>query len=165
MMNQKMMMRHNTNSSYEADNHKHYRITIGEMINDYKLINKCRMGVFANVCKAIKMDRNMLSNLSEQKISTLDLERERQILKQLNVADPNNIKHNLRLIESFEHRNIYLNLRNALKKYTKGQGINLQAIRSYAMQLLVAESHLRKQNIVYADISPDNILLSANTNC
>lgn len=49
-----MMVRHNTNASYEADDDKYYRITIGEMIKDYKIINKCGKGVFGNVCKAIK---------------------------------------------------------------------------------------------------------------
>ena len=49
-----MMVRHNTNASYEADDDKYYRIKIGEMIKDYKIINKCGKGVFGNVCKAIK---------------------------------------------------------------------------------------------------------------
>jgi serine/threonine-protein kinase PRP4 len=50
------MVKNNANASYEADDDKYYRITIGEMIKDYKLVNKCGKGVFGNVCKALKDD-------------------------------------------------------------------------------------------------------------
>ncbi|CAD8155731.1 unnamed protein product [Paramecium pentaurelia] len=167
-----MMVRHNTNASYEADDDKYYRITIGEMIKDYKIINKCGKGVFGNVCKAIKDGQEYaIKFIRAEDIYIRSGERERQILKQLNEADSNNKKHILRLIESFEHRkhlclvfeSLDLNLRDALKVYTKGQGLDLPAIRSYAMQLFVALAHLRKHKIIHADIKPDNILISADT--
>ncbi|CAD8094624.1 unnamed protein product [Paramecium primaurelia] len=167
-----MMVRHNTNASYEADDDKYYRITIGEMIKDYKIINKCGKGVFGNVCKAIKDGQEYaIKFIRAEDIYIRSGERERQILKQLNEADSNNKKHILRLIESFEHRkhlclvfeSLDLNLRDALKVYTKGQGLDLLAIRSYAMQLFVALAHLRKHKIIHADIKPDNILISADT--
>lgn len=52
-----LLVKNNTNASYEADDDKYYRITIGEIIKDYKLINKCGKGVFGNVCKALKDDQ------------------------------------------------------------------------------------------------------------
>ncbi|CAD8204940.1 unnamed protein product [Paramecium octaurelia] len=167
-----MMVRHNANASYEADDDKYYRITIGEMIKDYKIINKCGKGVFGNVCKAIKDGQEYaIKFIRAEDIYIRSGERERQILKQLNEADPNNKKHILRLIESFEHRkhlclvfeSLDLNLRDALKVYTKGQGLDLSAIRSYAMQLFVALAHLRRHKIIHADIKPDNILISSDT--
>lgn len=56
-----------------------------------------------------------------------------------------------------------MNLREALKIYTKNQGLDLDSIRSYAMQLFVALSHLKKHKIIHADIKPDNILISKDT--
>lgn len=49
-----VMVKNNNNASYEVDDDKYYRITIGEMVKDYRIINKCGKGVFGNVCKAIK---------------------------------------------------------------------------------------------------------------
>ena len=54
------------------------------------------------------------------------------------------------------------NLRQILKRFGSGVGINLQAIQSYARQLFSALCHLRNNHIVHADIKPENILVSAD---
>jgi serine/threonine protein kinase len=53
-----------------------------------------------------------------------------------------------------------MNLRELLKKYGNNVGLHLNAVRSYARQLLSALKLLKKCNIVHADIKPDNILAS-----
>jgi serine/threonine-protein kinase PRP4 len=53
-----------------------------------------------------------------------------------------------------------MNLRELLKKYGRGVGLNIQAVRSYARQLLLSLRLLRKCSIIHADVKPDNILVS-----
>ena len=47
-----------------------------------------------------------------------------------------------------------------MKKYGKNVGLHIKAVRSYAQQLFLALRHMRKCNILHADIKPDNILVS-----
>jgi serine/threonine-protein kinase PRP4 len=54
-----------------------------------------------------------------------------------------------------------MNLREVLRKYGHNVGLNIKAVRLYAHQLFLALSHMRKCNIIHADLKPDNIL--ANT--
>lgn len=53
-----------------------------------------------------------------------------------------------------------MNLRDALKEYGKGKGFNLDTVRSYAYQIFVALTHLKKNNYIHADLKPDNLLIS-----
>ncbi len=53
-----------------------------------------------------------------------------------------------------------MNLREVLKKYGKDVGLSIKAVRSYAQQLMLALRHLKKCNILHADIKPDNILVN-----
>ena len=55
-----------------------------------------------------------------------------------------------------------MNLREVVKRFGKDVGLNLRAVRAYAHQLFLAMSHLRKCNIMHADIKPDNILVRAH---
>ena len=56
-----------------------------------------------------------------------------------------------------------MNLRETLKKFGKGVGINVTSVRVYGKQLLIALRHLESLKIVHADIKLDNILV--NNNC
>ena len=53
-----------------------------------------------------------------------------------------------------------LNLRELTKKYGRGIGLNIRAVRPYAAQMLWALHHLRNCGVLHSDIKPDNILVS-----
>lgn len=99
-------------------------------------------------------------------------EKEVEILKKLNRADKDGQKHVIRLFGTFFHREhlclsfecMWDNLRVALKKYTNGRGMSLQAVRAYTKQLLVGLAHIHRCNFIHADIKPDNLLISAGHN-
>ncbi len=55
-----------------------------------------------------------------------------------------------------------INLRELTKKYGRGIGLNIEAVRAYAAQMLMALAHLRNCGVLHADIKPDNILVSAS---
>ena len=56
--------------------------------------------------------------------------------------------------------NLSINLREVLKKFGRDVGINMKAVRSYAQQMFLGLSLLRKCNILHADLKPDNILIN-----
>lgn len=117
-------------------------------------------------------------------------QKEASILRKLNEVDPQDKKHIVRLERTFEHRGhlclvfeslrcatssfrpciqanaatvcryLSMNLRDVVKRFGKDVGINLRAVRAYAHQLFLSLNLLKKQNVMHADIKPDNILVS-----
>src|SRR6195952_5300419 len=98
--------------------------------------------------------------------------KEIEILQKLNESDPEDRKHMIRLERHFEHKghlcmvfeNLSINLREVLKKFGRDVGINLKAVRSYAQQMFLGLSLLKKCNILHADIKPDNVLVNDTRN-
>jgi serine/threonine-protein kinase PRP4 len=98
--------------------------------------------------------------------------KEIEILQKINLADPEDKKHMIRLERHFEHKghlcmvfeNLSINLREVLKKFGRDVGINLRAVRAYAQQMFLGLSLMRKCNILHADLKPDNILVSSTPN-
>jgi len=95
-------------------------------------------------------------------------EKELSILTQITKTDPDGRKHCVHILDHAEFRNhvififesMSMNLRDALKRFGKGVGINIAAVRLYAKQLFIALKHIGDQRIVHADIKLDNILVS-----
>jgi serine/threonine-protein kinase PRP4 len=93
---------------------------------------------------------------------------EKVILNKLSQADPQNKMHCIRMLDSFEYRShlclvfeaMDMNLRDLTKKYGRGIGLHISAVRTYATQMLIALDHMKTCGVVHADIKPDNILVN-----
>ena len=168
------------------DSEGYYLPQIGELVLErYRTLGVVGKGVFSCVLKcidtsiighdssddkesgkahvAIKVIRN---NDTMKKAAQKEL----AILEAIRENDPLDRCHCVKLLASAEvraHAAIIfefqdMNLREALKKFGKDVGINIQAVRLYARQLFSALNLLAKLKVVHADIKLDNILCSAD---
>ncbi|KAG0558376.1 hypothetical protein KC19_10G023100 [Ceratodon purpureus] len=153
-----------------------YCFRIGEILDGrYDVLAAHGSGVFSTVVRAhdLKAGKNepdevaikiIRNNDTMYKIGQIEL----VILNKLAGADPDNRRHCVRLLSSFEYRNhlclvfesLHMNLREILKKYGRNVGINLTAVRAYAKQLFIALKHLRNCGVLHCDIKPDNMLVN-----
>lgn len=147
----------------------------------WKVSGMIGRGVFSSVLKAtdeqnpeataaghfvaVKMIRN---NDFMHKCALLEV----KLLLEIAEADPEGKKHCIVMLQHLEHRSHFalffepmrMNLREALHKFGKGVGLNIDAVRLYARQLFIALHHIAKLGIVHADIKPDNILVNDSFN-
>lgn len=151
----------------------YYRVRIGEKLDKrYVVYGFTGQGAFSNVVRARDEARSQqeiaVKIIRNNEIMHKTGLKELELLKKLNDADPEDKYHCLRLHRSFYHRNhlclvfepLSMNLREVLKKYGKGVGLHIKAVRSYSIQLFNALLLLKKKNIIHSDIKLDNILVS-----
>lgn len=154
----------------------YYLTILGELIDGrYQVTANLGRGMFASVVRATDTKLNKLvaikivrNNESMRKAGIKEVD----ILKDLAANDPDDRKHVVRLLRSFDHKghlcmvfeNMSMNLREVLKKFGRDVGINLKAIRVYAQQLFLGLSLLRKCQYLHADLKPDNILVNEARN-
>ncbi|UJR27090.1 hypothetical protein I4U23_008391 [Adineta vaga] len=156
------------------DSEGYYRVHIGEMLNGrFEVFGSTGQGVFSNVVRAREEINGRSTEVAIKIIRNNELMnktgwKELEYLRKLNENDSEDRYHCLRLLDHFTHRNhlclvfepLSMNLREVLKKYGKDVGLSIKAVRSYTLQLMLALKHLKKCNILHADIKPDNILVN-----
>ncbi|XP_063540504.1 serine/threonine-protein kinase PRP4 homolog [Cydia strobilella] len=154
----------------------YYNIRIGDVLNNrYTIKDTYGQGVFANVVRAqdntaanaevaVKITRN---NDLMRKTALKEI----AFLKEVNDTDPDDKYHCVKLLRHFVHKShlclvlepLHMDMRGVIKKYGR-HGLNLKALVSYSRQLLLALRHLKKLDIIHADIKPDNILVNEKKN-
>eukprot|EP00892_Ulva_mutabilis_P012676 jgi/Ulvmu1/9781/UM056_0021.1 len=164
------------------DSQGYYNFRVGELMGGrYEVVKASGKGVFSSVVTATdKLRQNsegvnplvaikvIRANDTMYKAGKLEL----QILTKLAEADPENRKHVIRLLRSFEYRHhlcmvfehMEMNLRELTRKVGIGRGIRIDAVGQLALQMLLALKHLRSNDVLHADIKPDNILINARMN-
>ena len=175
----------------------YYRARMGEVLDGrYQVMESHGRGVFSTVVKAkdlqsvvpINTDANpqtqnqnvgageysevalkvIRANETMYKAAQLEI----TVCKKLMDADPENKRHCVGFLRSFEFRDhvfmvfesMHMNLREVIKKYGRDVGLNVHGVRSFATQMLISLRHLKNCGVVHADIKPDNILVNGSHN-
>lgn len=154
----------------------HYRIILGELLDGrYAVKSQLGKGTFATVvgCTDIKTNQDVAvkiacNNDTMRKAGTKEMD----ILRFLNQNDLEDKKHIIRFERQFEHKghnclvfeHLNADLREVLKKFGRNVGINLFPIKSFARQMFLALSHMKKYKVLHADLKPDNILMNKSRN-
>lgn len=158
-----------------TDKAGYYHVNPGETLNErFKVITEIGRGVFSCVLGCVDLQRASkavaIKVIKNNETMRKAAEKEVSILQQLAKDDPNAKKHCVSMLDFFEHREhtcmvferYEMDLRQCLKKFGRGVGIKLEALRIYGAQMLAALAQMRRLGIVHADIKPDNVLVTSD---
>ncbi|KAF2210204.1 hypothetical protein CERZMDRAFT_45754 [Cercospora zeae-maydis SCOH1-5] len=152
----------------------HYRIINGELLDGrYAVEQQIGKGTFATVVRATdaQTGRKVAIKIACRNDTMFKAgQKEMQFLNRLNDADNEDKKCIIRLLADFMHKGhlclvfegLEMDLRETLKKFGRDVGINPEAIQIYARQMFLALSHMKKMEVLHADLKPDNILVSSD---
>ena len=160
------------------DEEGYYAARSGDMFckGRYQIVSAVGRGVFSSVLCA-KDTHRFDADVAIKVIRSNDVmtklgQKELSLLEELRENDPEDKKHVVKLLNHFKHKGHLCfvferydaSLREVIKKYGKGVGINIAAVRSYGKQMLIGLMHMAKCSIMHADIKPDNILVNKGRN-
>jgi serine/threonine protein kinase len=160
------------------DEEGYYSARSGDMFckGRYQVVSAVGRGVFSSVLCAKDTHRFdaevAIKVIRSNEVMSKLAQKELTLLEELRANDPEDRKHVVKLLDHFKHKGHLCfvfekydaNLRDVIKKYGKGVGINITAVRSYGKQMLIALAHMAKCSIMHADIKPDNMLVNKARN-
>ncbi|KZM22925.1 ATP binding [Ascochyta rabiei] len=159
----------------------YYKIINNELVNGgrHRMIKTLGRGVFANVAQAEEVTPDgsdqhgklvAVKMIRKNELMRKASQKEMDFLQKVNEADPQDKRHIIRLLGSFDHKghlciifeHMSKNLRDLLKEETSGHGLTLSAVRTYTRQMFLGLQHLQNCQVIHLDLKPDNILVSAD---
>lgn len=157
----------------EADDAEgYYKCRIGDLLGDgrYEVFGNQGRGVFSSVLRVY--DRNAGNRIMVIKVIRNNEamrrigQREVEVLKSFANQDLEKRRNIVRFYAEFEHQghlclvfeSMHMNLRE-MGRVSGSSGVLMENLVLYSKQILRALRFLKKNNIIHADLKPDNILV------